>query len=120
VGGSVAHADPAAELPTALAALDASFHTRSRRGSRRLGVEQFFAGIFTTALAPDELLTAIEIPLPAPTTGSVFSEFARRHGDFALGGAAVLATLGPERVCDRGAGEARPPPGGEASRRVNR
>lgn len=103
VGGSVAHADPAAELPTALAALGASFVTLSRRGARRLGFEEFFAGIFTSALAPDELLTEIDVPIPAPSTGWAFCEFARRHGDFALGGAAVLVTLGPGGVCETAA-----------------
>jgi CO/xanthine dehydrogenase FAD-binding subunit len=101
VGGSVAHADPAAEIPAALAALDARFHLASRRGTRRIGCEEFFLGIFTTALAPDELLTAIEIPPPASNTRSAFCELARRHGDFALGGAAVLLTVGPTLVCER-------------------
>lgn len=100
VGGSAVHADPAAEIPAALVALDASFHVESHRGSRRLRFEEFFAGIFTTALEPDELLTAIEIPIPAPRTGSAFCELARRHGDFALGGAAVLTTVGASGACE--------------------
>jgi len=103
VGGSAAHADPAAELPAALAALDASFHLGSRRGSRVLRFEDFFLGIFTTALAPDELLTAIEIPCAAPGTGSAFCELSRRHGDFALGGAAVVVTLDASGVCEAAA-----------------
>lgn len=103
VGGSAVHADPAAEIPAALVALDASFLVESRRGSRRIGSEEFFVGIFTTALAPDELLTAIEIPVPAPSTGWAFCEFARRHGDFALGGVAALVTVGPSGVCEAAA-----------------
>jgi CO/xanthine dehydrogenase FAD-binding subunit len=66
-------------------------------------IDKFFAGIFTTALAPDELVTAIEVPLPSSSTGSAFCELVRRHGDFALGGAAVLATVGPGHVCERAA-----------------
>ena len=93
VGGSVAHADPAAELPAALTALDARFHVRSARGARVVHAGELFITHLTTALEPDELLTEIEVPLPQPGTGYAFVEFARRLGDFALGGAAVL--LGP-------------------------
>jgi CO/xanthine dehydrogenase FAD-binding subunit len=101
VGGSVAHADPAAELPAVFAALDATFHVRSKRGRRSLGWSQFFVAEFTTALAPDELVTAIEVPAADPNTGAAFVEFARRHGDFALGGAAVTVTLGRDGRCER-------------------
>lgn len=93
VGGSVAHADPAAELPAVFAALDAQFHVRSKRGQRTLWPEEFFVAEFTTALAPDELVTAVEVPAQDPATGTAFVEFARRHGDFALGGAAVALRL---------------------------
>ena len=93
VGGSVAHADPAAELPCAFAALDAKFHVLSKRGPRVLRWDQVFVSEFTTSLAPDELLTAIEVPPQDPSTGTAFVEFARRHGDFALGGAAVTIRL---------------------------
>jgi 6-hydroxypseudooxynicotine dehydrogenase subunit alpha len=99
-GGSVAHADPAAELPAAFAALDAKFHVQSRRGSRVLGWAQFFVSEFTTALAPDELVTAVEVPAPDRSTGSAFVEYARRHGDFALGGAAVTLRLAPDGRCE--------------------
>jgi CO/xanthine dehydrogenase FAD-binding subunit len=101
VGGSVAHADPAAELPAAFAALEATFHVRSKRGSRVLGWREFFVAEFTTALAPDELVTAVEVPAPDPTTGAGFVEFARRQGDFALGGAAVTVKLGRDGRCER-------------------
>lgn len=100
VGGSVAHADPAAELPAAFAALDAVFHVRSRRGTRRLAWNHFFVSEFTTALAPDELLTSVEVPALDPSTGTAFVEFARRHGDFALGGAAVTVRLGRDGRCE--------------------
>jgi carbon-monoxide dehydrogenase medium subunit/6-hydroxypseudooxynicotine dehydrogenase subunit alpha len=100
VGGSVAHADPAAELPAAFAALEASFHIRSKRGSRVLPWNQFFVAEFTTALAPDEIVTAVEVPLP-DATGIAFVEYARRHGDFALGGAAVTLKVGRDGRCER-------------------
>ncbi len=100
IGGSVAHADPAAELPAAFAALDASVHVRSKRGSRTVGWAEFFVSEFTTALAPDELVISIEVPPLAPGTGSAFVEYARRHGDFALGGAAVTVKLGADGRCD--------------------
>ena len=99
VGGSVAHADPAAELPCAFAALDARFHVLSKRGPRVLRWDQIFVSEFTTALAPDELLTAIEVAPQDPSSGVAFVEFARRHGDFALGGAAVSMTLARNGTC---------------------
>ena len=101
VGGSVAHADPAAELPAVFAALDATFHVRSKRGPRTLTWRQFFVSEFTTALAPDELVTAVEVPAQDPATGMAFVEFARRHGDFALGGAAVTLRLGRDGRCEK-------------------
>ena len=100
IGGSAAHADPAAELPAAFAALDASFEIRSKRGSRNLGWREFFVSEFTTALAPDELVTAVAIPAQDPSTGTAFVEYARRHGDFALGGAAVTVKVRPDGRCE--------------------
>lgn len=93
VGGSAAHADPAAELPVAFAALDARFHLRSARGSRRVGWRDFFVTHLTTSLEPDELLIEVEVPPLPPGTGSSFAEYSRRHGDFALGGAAAVLTM---------------------------
>jgi CO/xanthine dehydrogenase FAD-binding subunit len=101
IGGSVAHADAAAEIPAALLALDARLHACSTRGTRIVPAREFFLGHLTTSLRSDELLVEIEIPSPPPMTGHGFAELARRHGDFALGGAAVLITLTPNRVCDR-------------------
>jgi 6-hydroxypseudooxynicotine dehydrogenase subunit alpha len=100
VGGSVAHADPAAELPAAFAALDATFHVRSKRGARTLGWKQFFVSEFTTALAADELVTAVEVQDQDLSTGTAFVEFARRHGDFALGGAAVTLKIDAAGRCE--------------------
>jgi CO/xanthine dehydrogenase FAD-binding subunit len=94
VGGSVAHADPSAELPVALAALDARFHVRAASGERTLGWGDFFLGALATALEPDELLLQIEVPpLPAGAR-TAFVEHARTHGDFAIAGAAVVRAGG--------------------------
>ncbi len=100
IGGSVSHADPAAELPAAFTALDATFHLRSKARERSVGVEDFFITHLTTAIEPDELLVEIEVPPLPPGTGWAFSEYARRHGDFALGGAAALLTVADD-VCKR-------------------
>lgn len=100
VGGSVAHADPAAELPAALTALDARFHVRSSRGSRVLVPAELFLTHLTTTLEPDELLTEIEVPPLRPRTGTAFVEHARVHGDFALAGAAAVVGLGEDGRCE--------------------
>jgi CO/xanthine dehydrogenase FAD-binding subunit len=102
VGGSVAHADPAAELPVAFAALGARFHARSQTGERSFSAEELFVTHLTTSLEPDELLTEIELPVPPPGSGFAFVEFARRHGDFALGGAAVQVVVRDGR-CEQAA-----------------
>ena len=99
VGGSVAHADPAAELPAVLVALGARYLARSRTGERWIAAEDFTTGLFATALRPDELLVAIEVPSLAPRTGHAFIEMARRHGDFALAGVAATLTLGGDGRC---------------------
>jgi carbon-monoxide dehydrogenase medium subunit len=89
VGGSVAHADPSAEYPTVVVALDAELEVSSTRGTRRIGAAEFFEGPMMTALGPDELLTAIRFPVWAGRSGFSFREVSRRHGDFALVGVAV-------------------------------
>jgi CO/xanthine dehydrogenase FAD-binding subunit len=94
VGGSVAHADPKAELPVALAALDARFHVRSAEGARTMGAEELFQGSLSTALEPDELLVEIEVPAPPPAARTAFVEHARTHGDFAIAGAAAVVAPG--------------------------
>ena len=101
VGGSVAHADPAAELPAALTALGASFHARSDRGSRTLGADELFVTHLTTSLEPDELLVGITVPPLPPRAGTAIVEHTRVHGDFALGGAAVLVALAEDGACAR-------------------
>jgi CO/xanthine dehydrogenase FAD-binding subunit len=91
VGGSVAHADPAAELPVALTALDARFHARSaQRGTRAIAAADFFQAPLMTALEPDELLVEIEVPPQPDGARAAFVEHARTHGDFAVAGAAVV------------------------------
>jgi CO/xanthine dehydrogenase FAD-binding subunit len=92
VGGSAAHADPAAELPVAFSALEARFKARSSRGERTIDADDFFLTHLTTSLEPDELLVEVEVPPLPEGTSHAFTEYARRHGDFALGGAAVLVT----------------------------
>jgi CO/xanthine dehydrogenase FAD-binding subunit len=99
VGGSAAHADPAAELPVAFSALEARFTARSSRGERVLDADEFFVTHLTTALEPDELLVEVEVPPVAEGTGHAFTEYSRRHGDFALGGAAVLYTKNGDGSC---------------------
>lgn len=97
LGGSLAHADPAAELPAVMVALDARLVVESTRGIRVIPAAEFFTGLFATALEPGELITRIEIPPAAPGTGAAFLELARRHGDYALVGVAARVSLDPGR-----------------------
>jgi CO/xanthine dehydrogenase FAD-binding subunit len=100
VCGSVAHADPAAELPACLVALDATYHIASARGRRSVRAADFQVGLFTTVLEPDELLAEIAVPPPAaPQVGTAFLEVARRHGDFALVGVAAVVGLDASGAC---------------------
>jgi carbon-monoxide dehydrogenase medium subunit len=92
LGGSLAHADPAAELPAALVALGAELVLHGLRGARTIRASEFFLGLMTTALAPDEILLEIRVPPQGPGWG--FAEVARRAGDFALAG--VVALVGRE------------------------
>ena len=102
VGGSLAHADPAAELPAVMSVLDAEFVVRSRRAQRTTGPDQFFRAYLTTSLEPDELLVEIRVPPLRPGTGWSFQEVSRRHGDFALVGVTALVTLGADGAIDTG------------------
>jgi len=103
VGGSIAHADPAAELPVALAALGGSVVVRSLRGERVIQWEDLFITHLTTSLEPDELLVEVRVPPMPMRTGTAFKEYSRRHGDFALGGAAVSVTVDESGLCERAA-----------------
>ncbi len=100
VGGSLAHADPAAELPAVAVALDATFEAVSIRGRREIAASDFFRTYLTSALEPDELLTAIRFPAAAPGTGAAFHEVSRRRGDFAIAGAAAQVTLADGVIAD--------------------
>ncbi len=93
VGGSIAHADPAAELPATVAVLAARMVLRSRGGTRSVPAEEFFVGPLMTSREPDEILEAIEIPVPAPGSGWSFREVARTHGAFALVGVATTVAV---------------------------
>jgi carbon-monoxide dehydrogenase medium subunit len=96
VGGSLAHADPSAELPIVALALGAELHAASQSGIRTIAAADFFAGFMTTGLRPDEILVEARFPVPEPGTGWGFVEVARRHGDFALAAAAALVRLGDD------------------------
>jgi aerobic carbon-monoxide dehydrogenase medium subunit len=93
IGGSLAHADPAAELPAVAVCLDARFTLRGPAGERTLAAREFFRGYLTTALAPTEMLTEVWFPSALPGSGAAWIEFARRHGDYALVGVAAVVTL---------------------------
>lgn len=97
IGGSLAHADPAAELPACMLALDATIVARGSHGARRIAAADFFTGIFVTALASNELLVAVEVPVARKNSAHFFHEFARRHGDYAIAGLAAQAVVDGDR-----------------------
>lgn len=98
IGGSIAHGDPAAELPTVAIALDAEIVLRSSGGRRSVPASEFLVGPFMTVLKPDELITEVRIPKLPAGSGSSFLEFSRRHGDLAVVGTAVMVTVSAGRV----------------------
>jgi aerobic carbon-monoxide dehydrogenase medium subunit len=100
VGGSLAHADPAAELPAVAVAVEATFETVSARGRRKIAAVDFFRTFLTTALEPDELLVSVRFPAAPPRTGAAFCEVSRRRGDFAIAGAAAQVTLADGAITD--------------------
>jgi carbon-monoxide dehydrogenase medium subunit len=93
IGGSLAHADPASELPACMVALNATIIIRGQAGERRMAAENFFTGIYETALSPQELLIAVELPVGRKNSAHFFHEFARRHGDYAIAGLAAQAVV---------------------------
>jgi carbon-monoxide dehydrogenase medium subunit len=101
IGGSLAHADPAAELPAIVAALDGSLRLARASGERVVPASEFFVDYLTTALEPDELLTEVQLPALPPRTGTAFVELSRRYGDFALVGVAAVVTLDANDRCTR-------------------
>ena len=100
VVGSIAHADPAAELPAVALALAAQITIASAGGPRTVPAEEFFVGPFSTVVRAGELVTEVTFPVAPPGSGHAFVEFARRHGDFAIAGAAVTLTLDGGTVGD--------------------
>lgn len=108
IGGSLAHNDPAAELPAVMLALDARMTVQRAKGARTISAQEFFVSSLTTAIVAGELLTAIHLPSPPPGAGMGFAELARRHGDFALAAAAIVvsrAGAGHARVVVTGMGD---------------
>ncbi len=99
IGGSIVNADPAAELPVLMLALDARLKARNASAERWIDAQDFFAGMFTTALAPDEMLVEIELPCMPAHTGWSFIEVSPRAGDYALMGVAALVTLDDNGNC---------------------
>jgi len=93
IGGSIAHADPSAEYPAVLAALDGQVRVRGERGERTLKASELFQTYLTTSLQPDEILTEVRLPVTPAGAGHAFEEFSRRHGDFAIVGVAAMVVL---------------------------
>lgn len=101
IGGSIVHSDPAAELPVLMTALNARLKAKNAAGERWVDAKDFFVGMFTTALEPDEILVEIELPFSPPRTGWSFMEVAPRAGDYAMMGVAVLVTLDENGNCQK-------------------
>jgi CO/xanthine dehydrogenase FAD-binding subunit len=99
IGGNLAHADPASELPAITLALGARFRVQALDRERWIEASDFFVGGLTTDLGPDEMLVEIELPLLQPRTGTCFMEIARRKGDFAIAGVAAVVTLDERDQC---------------------
>jgi len=99
IGGSIVNADPAAELPVLMTALSAKLKAKSKSAERWIDAKDFFAGMFTTALTPDEVLVEIEMPFAEPRTGWSFMEVAPRSGDYAMMGVATSVTLDEKGKC---------------------
>jgi carbon-monoxide dehydrogenase medium subunit len=100
IGGSLAHADPTADLPTACMALNASIITRSENGSRAVASSEFFRDFFTTELKQDEIIKEVRIPIPPPRSGGTYTKLAKGHSDFALVAVAAQTSLGSGDLCN--------------------
>jgi aerobic carbon-monoxide dehydrogenase medium subunit len=100
LGGSLAQADPASELPACMVALNATVIIRGQGGERRLAAKDFFTGIYQTALSPEELLAAVELPIGRKNSAHFFCEFARRQGDYAIVGLAAQAIVDGDAFAD--------------------
>jgi aerobic carbon-monoxide dehydrogenase medium subunit len=99
IGGTLAHADPAAELPTLAVALDATFRLIGPRGERTVPARVAYVSYLTTVLRPDEILTEVRFPALAPRSGAAFLEVSRRHGDYALVAATARVTVDAAGRC---------------------
>jgi CO/xanthine dehydrogenase FAD-binding subunit len=100
IGGSLSHADPAAELPTMAVLLDAKIITARASGGREIAAADFFVAPLTTTLEPDEIIVAVELPGLAPGTGWGFEEFAQRRGDFAVAGVSAIVSMDGKSVTE--------------------
>jgi len=100
IGGSLSHADPAAELPTMAVLLDAKIITARASGGREIAAADFFVAPLTTTLEPDEIIVAVELPGLAPGTGWGFEEFAQRRGDFAVAGVSAIVSMDGQSVTE--------------------
>ena len=100
IGGSLAHADPASELPACMVALNATIIINGSAGERRVPASDFFTGIYETVLSAQELLVAVEIPIGPKNSAHFFCEFARRHGDYAIVGLAAQAVVENDMLTD--------------------
>jgi carbon-monoxide dehydrogenase medium subunit len=98
VGGNIAHADPANDHPAVMLAYDATVVAQGPGGTRTIAIDDFFLGMFTTALEPDELLTEIRIPRPGPGSGGAYIKIERKVGDYAIAAVAVQLTMNGNTV----------------------
>ncbi|MGE3840878.1 MAG: xanthine dehydrogenase family protein subunit M [Vicinamibacterales bacterium] len=103
IGGSLAHADPAGDWPTALLALDADVVVRGPAGSRAVALSGFIQDAYTTDLAADEIVVAARVPVPGPSSGGAYAKFEKRAGDFAVASVAVQVELADRDQCRRAA-----------------
>lgn len=100
IGGSMVHADPAAELPVVALALEAEMKIQGPEGERWVAAADFFQGMFTTAVGPEDMLVEVKFPAPTARSGWAFEELARRSGDYAMAGVAAGVVLDEEGACE--------------------
>ncbi len=101
LGGSIAHADPSAELVAVSIVLDARMRLRSQAGERWVDADEFFIALFTTVIEPDEMLIEVALPAPPPRSGAAFLEVTRRHHDFCMAGVAARVVLDEQGRCEQ-------------------
>lgn len=99
IGGSLAHADPSADLPTACTALNAELKATTKDGSRTIAAQNFFVDFFTTALLPGEIIEEIRLPIPSPRSGGAYVKLTKGHNDFALVAVAAQCSLSADGTC---------------------